>query len=176
MPMWEAVSNPLPSSARPRSSASASTPTPLSTATVSTTCAVFLLLSFIHCLLRTRLRAAWFTVVDDQLCKINGQFGKKATTNGKFHRCIVPSPVLHRTRTQQAEGRPEAQREAEASASVPTTTENGLSIAVKGKRDLEHHAVEADGVETSAKRSRVLSSGAPTQYFTPNPMSFTRKK
>jgi hypothetical protein len=39
----------------------------------------------------------------------------------------------------------------------------------------EYDAVEADGVETSAKRSRVLSSGAPTQYFSPNPMSFAQE-
>jgi hypothetical protein len=92
-------------------------------------------------------------VVDDQPCKINGPFGKKATTNGKFHRRIVPPPVLHRIRAQQAEGRAETQWEAKASTSVPTTAENSLSIAIKRKRDLEHDTVEVDGAETGAKRS-----------------------
>jgi hypothetical protein len=162
--------HPLPSSARPSSSASA----PLSTATVSAPPA----LDFSHSNLSLSpdSRTAKSRAVDDQPREINGRFGKKATTNGKFRRRLVPPPVLRRTRAQRAEGRAEAQREAEASASAPTTAENGTSTAVKRERDYEYDAVEADGVETSAKRSRVLSSGAPTQYFSPNPMSFARKK
>ncbi len=84
--------------------------------------------------------------------------------------------MLRRTRAQRAEGRAEAQREAAASASAPAIAENGAATAVKRERDHEHDTIGADGVEVSSKRSRILSSGAPTQYFTPNPMSFARKK
>ena len=77
--------------------------------------------------------------------------------------------MLRRTRAQRAEGRAEAQREAAASAAI---AEDDETAAVKR----EHDTVEADEVEASPKRPRFLSSGAPTQYFTPNPMSFARKK
>ncbi|KAI9442207.1 hypothetical protein H4582DRAFT_1809342 [Lactarius indigo] len=121
-------------------------------------------------------RTAKSRAVDDQPREINGRFGKKATTNGKFRRRFVPPPVLRRTRAQRAEGRAEAQREAAASASAPPSSENGATMAVKRERDHEQDTVGVDGAEASTKRPRVLSSGAPTQYFTPNPMSFARKK
>ena len=163
--------HPLPSPARPSSSASA----PLFTSTVSAPPTLDFSRSNLS--LSPDSRTAKSRAVDDQPRENNGRFGKKATTNGKFRRRLVPPPVLRRTRAQRAEGRAEAQREAEASASASTTAEEkGVSTAVKRERDYGHDAVEADGVETSSKRSRVLSSGAPTQYFSPNPMSFARKK
>ena len=166
--------HPLPSLARHSTSASASTPAPLSIATVSAPPALDFSPSNLS--LSPDSRTAKSRAVDDQPREINGRFGKKAATNGKFRRRIVPPPVLRRTRAQRAEGRAEAQREAEASASAPAISEDGTATAVKRERDYEHDAVEADGMEASPKRSRVLSSGAPTQYFTPNPMSFARKK
>ncbi|KAH9083507.1 hypothetical protein EDB83DRAFT_22133 [Lactarius deliciosus] len=121
-------------------------------------------------------RTAKSRAVDDQPREINGRFGKKATTNGKFRRRFVPPPVLRRTRAQRAEGRAEAQREAAASASAPSIAEDDAATAVKRERDYEYDTVGVDGAEASTKRPRILSSGAPTQYFTPNPMSFARKK
>lgn len=80
--------------------------------------------------------------------------------------------MLRRTRAQRAEGRAEAQREAAVSASAPASAEDDATAAVKR----EYDTIGADGVEASPKRPRILSSGAPTKYFTPNPMSFARKK
>ena len=162
--------HPLPSLARPSSPASA----PISTATVSAPPALDFSPSNLS--LSPDSRTAKSRAVDDQPREINGRFGKKAATNGKFRRRIVPPPLLRRTRAQRAEGRAEAQREAAASASAPAIAENGAATAVKRERDHEYDDADVDEVETSAKRSRVLSSGAPTQYFTPNPMSFARKK
>ncbi|KAH9986549.1 hypothetical protein BJV74DRAFT_536855 [Russula compacta] len=119
------------------------------------------------------VRTAKSRAVDDQPREINGRFGKKASTNGKFRRRIGPIPAPHRTRAQRAEGRAAAQRE----ATVSTSPEhNAVNTA---KREHEHeHAFDTYGSEESAKRLRVSSgsSHAPTQYFTPNPMSFARKK
>ncbi|KAI9463622.1 hypothetical protein BJY52DRAFT_925403 [Lactarius psammicola] len=167
--------HPLPTShARPSSSTSASVPP--AAATASAPPALDFNPSDLS--LSPDSRTAKSRAVDDQPRENNGRFGKKATTNGKFRRRIVPPPVLRRTRAQRAEGRAEAQREAaaSASASAPANAENGTATAVKRERDHEHDTIGADRVEVSPKRPRVLSSGAPTQYFTPNPMSFARKK
>ncbi|KAH9040759.1 hypothetical protein EDB85DRAFT_2140421 [Lactarius pseudohatsudake] len=163
--------HPVPTSlARPDSSASA----PPSTATASAPP----VLDFTHSdlSLSPDSRTAKSRAIDDQPRENNGRFGKKATTNGKFRRRFVPPPVLRRTRAQRAEGRAEAQREAAASASAPPIAENDAATAVKRERDHEYDTVGVDGAEASTKRPRILSSGAPTQYFTPNPMSFARKK
>jgi hypothetical protein len=163
--------HPLPTSfARPSSSASVSTSAPPSTATASAPPALDFASSLL--LLSPDSRTAKSRAVDDQPRENNGRFGKKAATNGKFRRRLVLPPVLRRTRAQRAEGRAEAQREAAASASAPAIAEDDDAAAVKR----EHDPIGADGVEASVKRPRVLSSGAPTQYFTPNPMSFARKK
>lgn len=165
--------HPLPTSfARPSSSASTSAPPSAATASAPPA-----LDSTPYILpLSPDARTAKSRAVDDQPRDINGRFGKKATTNGKFRRRIVPPPALRRTRAQRAEGRAEAQREAAASASTPAISENGTATAVKRERDHEYDAIEVDEVEAYAKRPRVLSSGAAMQYFTPNPMSFARKK
>jgi len=113
--------------------------------------------------------------VDDQPREINGRFGKKASTNGKFRRRVGPSPALYRTRAQRAEGRAAAQREAAAGASPRYSA----ATTVKREHDYEdEYAFDDYGSEESSKRPR-FSSGpayAPTQYFSPNPMSFARKK
>jgi histone-lysine N-methyltransferase SUV420H len=119
-------------------------------------------------------RTAKSLAVDDQPRETNGRFGKKASTNGRFRRRIGPTPALHRTRAQRALERAAAQREASSSPGYS-------AAAVKRERsyDYEHaHAIDMHELEESTKRSR-FSSGfgyAPTQYFTPNPMSFARKK
>ncbi|KAI9509720.1 hypothetical protein F5148DRAFT_1282652 [Russula earlei] len=171
--------HPLPSSARPTSpitSSSSSAPASSPTAVASAPPALpfgapIVPISF-------PLRTAKSRAVDDQPREINGRFGKKAGTNGKFRRHLGPSPMLRRTRAQRAEGRAAAQREAAAGASFAL----GAATAVKRERDYEEdeheHASDTYGSEESVKRSRV-SSGfgfVHTQYFSPNPMSFARKK
>ncbi|KAF8274507.1 hypothetical protein EI94DRAFT_1696035 [Lactarius quietus] len=156
--------HPLPSLARP--SPSASTSAPLSIATASAPPALDFSPSNLS--LSPDSRTAKSRAVDDQPREINGRFGKKATTNGKFRRRIAPPPILRRTRAQRAEGRAEAQREAEASASAPAIAEKGAATAVKRERDREYD-MDADGVEASPKRSRVLSSASAT-HLSPLPL------
>ena len=115
-------------------------------------------------------RTAKSRAVDDQPRENNGRFGKKASTNGKFRRRLGPTPALHRTRAQRAEGR----------AAAAAGASHGL--AMKRERSYEHdHEYEdedASELEESPKRSRIAggSGHVPAQYFTPNPMSFARKK
>ncbi|KAI0254009.1 hypothetical protein BJV78DRAFT_101585 [Lactifluus subvellereus] len=114
------------------------------------------------------MRTAKSRAVDDQPREMNGRFGKKASTNGKFRRRIGPTPVQYRTRAQRAEGRAVAQREAAAIARA------GASAA-KRERVHEHERARSVDEEGSAKRPR-SSAYIPPQYFMPNPMSFARKK
>jgi hypothetical protein len=124
-------------------------------------------------------RTAKSRAVDDQPRDNNGRFGKKESTNGKFRRRFGPTPALHRTRAQRAEDRAAAQREADASS----TSGYGAATAIKRERSYEYEYDHAHSIDThwpgeSAKRLRVSSGPghAHTQYFTPNPMSFARKK
>ena len=122
-------------------------------------------------------RTAKSRAVDDQPRDNNGRFGKKESTNGKFRRRFGPTPVPHRTRAQRAEERAAAQREADARS----TPGHGAATAVKRERGYEHehtHTIDTHWLGENAKRSRVSSGSgyAHTQYFTPNPMSFARKK
>ncbi len=123
-------------------------------------------------------RTAKSRAVDDQPRDNNGRFGKKASTNGKFRRRLGPTPAPHRTRAQRAEERAAAQREAEATSS---TSDHSVATAVKRERSYDHEYADASdmyGLEESPKRPRVSSGSgySHTQYFTPNPMSFARKK
>jgi hypothetical protein len=122
-------------------------------------------------------RSAKSRAVDDQPRDNNGRFGKKESTNGRFRRRLGPTPVPHRTRAQRAEERAAAQREAASSS----TSGHGAATAFKRERSYEHeytHAVDTHWPGENVKRSRVSSSSGYgcTQYFTPNPMSFARKK
>jgi hypothetical protein len=122
-------------------------------------------------------RTAKSRAVDDQPRDNHGRFGKKESTNGKFRRRFGPTPVHHRTRAQRAEERAAAQREAAASP----TPGHGAATAVKRERSYEHeytHSIDTHWLEENAKRPRVSSGSgyAYTQSFTPNPMSFARKK
>jgi hypothetical protein len=122
-------------------------------------------------------RTAKSRAVDDQPRDDNGRFGKKESTNGKFRRRFGPTPVLHRTRAQRAEERAAAQRE----AAVSSTPGYGAATAVKRERSYEHehtHSIDTHWLVENAKRPRVSSGSgyAYTQCFTPNPMSFARKK
>ena len=166
--------HPLPtSSTHPPSSTSASLSPSFSSAAASAPPALHLGASISPA--SSPVRTAKSRAIDDQPRENNGRFGKKASTNGKFRRRIGPIPAPHRTRAQRAEGRAAAQREAAVSASP------GHSAVNTAKREHEHeheYAFDTYGSEESAKRPRVSSgsSYAPTQYFTPNPMSFARKK
>lgn len=122
-------------------------------------------------------RTAKSRAVDDQPRDNHGRFGKKESTNGKFRRRFGPTPALHRTRAQRAEDRAAAQREADASS----TSGYGAGSAIKRGRSYEYehtHAIDTHWQGENAKRVRVSSGSgyAHTQYFTPNPMSFARKK
>ena len=121
-------------------------------------------------------RTAKSRAVDDQPRDNHGRFGKKESTNGKFRRRFGPTPALHRTRAQRAEERAAAQREAE----VSSTTGHGAATAVKREHsyELEHSHADTHWPGGNLKRPRVSSGSgyAHTQYFTPNPMSFARKK
>ena len=121
-------------------------------------------------------RTAKSRAVDDQPRDNHGRFGKKESTNGKFRRRFGPTPA-YRTRAQRAEERAAAQREAAASS----TPGRGAATAVKRERSYEHeytHAIDTHRLGDNAKRLRVSSGSGytHTQYFTPNPMSFARKK
>ena len=121
-------------------------------------------------------RTAKSRAVDDQPRENNGRFGKKASTNGRFRRRLGPTPALHRTRAQRAQERAAAQRERDSSSpghSATTTVKRERSYEDEHDYDIDMH-----WLEESAKRPRVTSGPgyAPTQYFTPNPMSFARKK
>jgi histone-lysine N-methyltransferase SUV420H len=121
-------------------------------------------------------RTAKSRAVDDQPRDGNGRFGKKESTNGRFRRRFGPTPVPHRTRAQRAEERAAAQREAAASSAG-----HGAATAIKRERSYERehtHAIDTHWPEEYAKRPRVSSGSgyAYTQSFTPNPMSFARKK
>jgi histone-lysine N-methyltransferase SUV420H len=114
-------------------------------------------------------RTAKSRAVDDQPRDNHGRFGKKESTNGKFRRRFGPTPALHRTRAQRAEER--------AAAAASSTHGYGAATAVKRERSYEHeHTYAIDG--GNSKRPRVSSGSgyAYTQCFTPNPMSFARKK
>ena len=122
-------------------------------------------------------RTAKSRAVDDQPRDNHGRFGKKESTNGKFRRRFGPTPALHRTRAQRAEERAAAQREADASSS----SGYGAATAIKRERSYEHeytHDTDTHWPGENVKRPRVSSGSgyAHTQYFTPNPMSFARKK
>jgi hypothetical protein len=121
-------------------------------------------------------RTAKSRAVDDQPRENNGRFGKKASTNGRFRRRLGPTPALHRTRAQRALERAAAQRERDSSSPG-----HSAATAMKRERSYEDeysHDIDMHWLEESAKRPRVSSGPgyAPTQYFTPNPMSFARKK
>lgn len=122
-------------------------------------------------------RTAKSRAVDDQPRENNGRFGKKESTNGRFRRRLGPTPALYRTRAQRAQERAAAQRESAASSS----SEHGSATTVKRERNYEYeyaHDIDMHGLEENAKRPRYSSGSGytPTQYFTPNPMSFARKK
>jgi histone-lysine N-methyltransferase SUV420H len=119
-------------------------------------------------------RTAKSRAVDDQPREINGRFGKKESTNGKFRRRFGPAPALYRTRAQRAEGRAAAA----AAAAAEAGSSHGYSTAVKREYDYEDEYDDDFELEDNSKRSRVSSGSgyAPTQYFTPNPMSFARKR
>ena len=122
-------------------------------------------------------RTAKSRAVDDQPRDGNGRFGKKESTNGRFRRRFGPTPVPHRTRAQRAEERAAAQREADGSS----TPGYGAATAVKRERSYEYehtHDIDTHWPGEYAKRPRVSSGSgyAYTQSFTPNPMSFARKK
>ncbi|KAI0305755.1 hypothetical protein B0F90DRAFT_1700801 [Multifurca ochricompacta] len=176
--------HPLPtSSARPTPSPSES-PSPVTTAATASAPPALLTVTSASPI-SFALRTAKSRAVDDQPRETNGRFGKKASTNGKFRRRIGPTPVLHRTRAQRAEGRANAQREVADSGSE--SSGHDLVTAVKRERDDEYEyeyehehehepVVDTDGPSGGPKRPRVPSYAYPTQYFTPNPMSFARKK
>ena len=153
-----------PSSVRPSTPTPASPSTPLATASAPPALHDSASMSPTSSLMRTAKSRA----VDDQPRETNGRFGKKASTNGKFRRRIGPTPVLHRTRAQRAEGRAVAQREAAANA-------NAGASAVKRERDHEYERARSVDAEGVAKRPRGSPYFRP-QYFMPNPMSFARKK
>ena len=122
-------------------------------------------------------RTAKSRAVDDQPRDNNGRFGKKESTNGKFRRRFGPTPALYRTRAQRAEERAAAQREADASS----TSGHSAATTIKRERSYEHecaHDIDTHKPEENGKRLRVSSGSgfSHTQYFTPNPMSFARKK
>jgi hypothetical protein len=122
-------------------------------------------------------RSAKSRAVDDQPRDNHGRFGKKESTNGRFRRRLGPTPVPHRTRAQRAEERAAAQRESASSS----TSGHGAATAFKRERSYEReytHAIDTYWPGENVKRSRVSSSSGYgcTQYFTPNPMSFARKK
>jgi [histone H4]-N-methyl-L-lysine20 N-methyltransferase len=116
------------------------------------------------------LRNAKSRAIDDQPRENNGRFGKKESTNGKFRRRVGPTPVPYRTRAQRAEGR--------AAAAANASHGHDAATSVKRERNHEHEHDDDFGLEEHSKRSRVSSGSgyAPTKYFTPNPMSFARKK
>jgi histone-lysine N-methyltransferase SUV420H len=163
--------HPIPtSSTQPASSTSTSGPPPSPPVTVSAPPALHFSASV------SPARTAKSRAVDDQPRENNGRFGKKASTNGRFRRRLGPTPALHRTRAQRAQERAAAQRERGSSSA-------GHSEATTVKRersyeDEDAHDIDMYGPEESAKRPRVSSGPGypPTQYFTPNPMSFARKK
>ena len=164
--------HPLPtSSTQPAPSTSSSGRPPSSLATVSAPPALHFDGSV------SPSRTAKSRAVDDQPRENNGRFGKKESTNGRFRRRLGPTPGLYRTRAQRAQERAAAQREAATSSS----SEHGSATTVKRERNYEYeyaHDIDMDGLEENAKRPR-FSNGfgyMPTQYFTPNPMSFARKK
>ena len=162
--------HPLPtSSIQPAPSTSSSGPPPLSPTTASAPPALHFDGSV------SPSRTAKSRAVDDQPRENNGRFGKKASTNGRFRRRLGPTPAPHRTRAQRAQERAAAQREASSSSEYDSST------TVKRERNYEYehaHDIDVYGLEESAKRPRVSNGSgyAPTQYFTPNPMSFARKK
>lgn len=167
--------HPLPtSSARPppssSSSSSASTPPSSPTATASAPPELLFGASIAPV---SPTRTAKSRAVDDQPRENNGRFGKKASTNGKFRRRFGPTPALYRTRAQRAEGRAAAAAAAEAASAS-----HGHSTAVKRERNYEYEYDDDFELEENSKRSRVTSGSgyASTQYFTPNPMSFARKR
>lgn len=161
--------HPLPTfSARPASTSSASTPPSSPPATVSAPPELPFGASIAPV---SPSRTAKSRAVDDQPRENNGRFGKKASTNGKFRRRFGTTPALYRTRAQRAEGRAAA---AEAAASAS----HGHGTAVKREHNYEHEYDEDSEPEENSKRSRISSGSgyAPTQYFSPNPMSFARKR
>ena len=167
--------HPLPtSSARPASSSSSSASTPPSSPTATASAPPELPFGASIAPV-SPTRTAKSRAVDDQPREDNGRFGKKASTNGKFRRRFGPTPALYRTRAERAEGRAAAAAAAEAEAA---SAGHGHSTAVKRERDYEYEYDDDFELEENSKRSRVSSGSgyASMQYFTPNPMSFARKR